>query len=178
MEPLYRLHLVRTDAVAGFSQRLLPEAVKGLAYYDFVEYDIVMFGIGLLAALLAAAGSGGVSAAPADDAPPRAVVVLTMPQPAAQVAGAVFRTPDGKLWLLHDFDPAAGLVQYVVCGRSEAVTLTIRVLADRDGSAVSMTYDMVALDEVGAAHLAALAQHARPLSEHLHDAVSAYLARP
>jgi hypothetical protein len=86
---------------------------------------------------------------------------FVFPQPAAGVAGAVFRTPDGKIWLLHDFDTAAGFVQYVIAGTSELVTLSIHATADASGTAVTMTYDITALDERGAMHLAKSASQCR-----------------
>jgi len=96
--------------------------------------------------------------------------------PAAQVAGAVFTTPDGKLWLLHDYDTAGGLVQYVIVdARSLLVTLTIRISADPSGSAVTMTYDGVALDDGGRAHLEALKRHSQRLRDGMQTAVAAYL---
>ena len=102
---------------------------------------------------------------------------FVFPQPAAEVAGAVFRTPDGKIWLLHDFDTAAGFVQYVIAGTSELVTLSIHASADASGTAVTMTYDIIALDDRGSAHLAKVRVNAAAMSAGMQDAIAAYLAR-
>jgi hypothetical protein len=102
---------------------------------------------------------------------------FVFPQPAAEVAGAVFRTPDGKIWLLHDFDPAAGFVQYVIAGTSELVTLSIHATAEGSGTVVAMTYDITALDDRGAAHLAQVRAHAAAMSAGMQDAIGAYLAK-
>jgi hypothetical protein len=99
------------------------------------------------------------------------------PRPAAQVAGAVFTTPDGAFWLLHDFDPAAGLVQYVVLEPGAlAVTLTIRVEAAAGRSSATLTYDMVALDAAGAAHVDEVRRHSKAMAAHMQSAVGAFLA--
>jgi len=102
---------------------------------------------------------------------------FVFPQPAAGVAGAVFRTPDGKIWLLHDFDTAAGFVQYVIAGTSELVTLSIHATAEGSGTVVAMTYDITALDDRGAAHLAQVRAHAAAMSAGMQDAIGAYLAK-
>jgi hypothetical protein len=91
-------------------------------------------------------------------------------------AGAVFRTADAEVWLLHDFDPAAGLVQYVVTdAHSDIATLTIRVTGTRP-SGVRMTYDIVALNAAGVTHARRLSSHASQLARHMQEAVAAYLA--
>ena len=102
---------------------------------------------------------------------------FVFPQPAAEVAGAVFRTPDGKIWLLHDFDTAAGFVQYVIAGTSELVTLSIHATADASGTAVTMTYDITTLDDRGAAHLAKVRVNAAAMSAGMQDAIGEYLAK-
>ena len=99
------------------------------------------------------------------------------PQPAAQVAGAVFRTPDGRTWLLHDFDTGTGFVQYVISGRSELVVLSIHAKGDASGTGVTMTYEVTALDERGAEHLAQVRAHAAAMSADMQDAIGAYLAK-
>jgi hypothetical protein len=102
---------------------------------------------------------------------------FVFPQPAADVAGAVFRTPDGKLWLLHDFDIASGYAQYVITGKSELVTLSIRATPDASGTAVTMTYDITALDDRGTAHLAKVRAHAAAMSAGMQEAIGAYLTK-
>jgi hypothetical protein len=103
---------------------------------------------------------------------------FVFPQPPLDVAGAVFRTPDGKVWLLHDFDTAGGFVQYVISGPSEMVTLSIHATPEAPGTTVTMTYDITALDDRGAAHLAKVRAHAAAMSAGMQDAIGAYLAKP
>jgi hypothetical protein len=98
------------------------------------------------------------------------------PIPASQIAGAVFRTPGGKIWLLHDYDVARGRVQYVISDPSVVVTLTIDLTAAGSGCVAHMSYDVVALDEQGAAHAATLEAHADEMGHDIHDAVESYLA--
>jgi hypothetical protein len=99
------------------------------------------------------------------------------PRAPKQVAGAVFRTSDGRVWLLHDYDVAAGLVQYVISDANAEITLTIRVLPAGTGSSATMTYDVVALNAAGAEHIAMLRDHSRELSTHMQAAIDAYLAK-
>ena len=99
------------------------------------------------------------------------------PEAPAQVPGAVFTTGDGKVWLLHDYDPAAGLVQYVIVDpASQVVTLTIRVAAALAGSDVTMTYNVVPMGDAGSAHAALLQQNATTLAAQMQGAVASYLA--
>jgi hypothetical protein len=102
---------------------------------------------------------------------------FVFPQPAADAAGAVFRTPDGKVWLVHDFNPGGGFVQYVIAGTSELVTLSIHAVPDEAGTAVTMTYDITALDERGVAHLTKVRAHAAAMSADMQDAIGGYLAK-
>ena len=98
------------------------------------------------------------------------------PERAEEIAGAVFTTPDGALWLLHDFAPSAGLVQYVILDPgSLAVTLTIRAEERGQGTSVTMTYDMVALDDAGAGHIAKMQRHSAAMAQHMQAAVQAFL---
>jgi hypothetical protein len=92
-----------------------------------------------------------------------------------QVPGAVFTT-GSKAWLLHDYDPAKGVVQYVIFEPgSLVVTLTIRVVGDPAGSDATMTYDLVPLNAGGAAHARELRQHAREMSAAMQSAIAGYL---
>jgi hypothetical protein len=104
--------------------------------------------------------------------------VFAYPNPPAQLTGAVFTTDDGRVWLLHDFDTATGLVQYVVIGRDLEMTLTIRVAGTTGGSTATMVCDITALDDKGAAHLTELQEHAHELSAHMQHAIAAYLNQP
>ena len=99
------------------------------------------------------------------------------PRKPKQVAGAVFTISKGQLWLLHDYDTAAGLVQYVIVDANAEITLTIRVVAAGAGSSATMTYDVVALNTAGAEHLATLQRHAHELSAHMQSAIGDYLAK-
>lgn len=99
------------------------------------------------------------------------------PAAPAQVPGAVFTTGDGKVWLLHDYDPAAGLVQYVILDpAAQVVTLTIRVAPAAAGSDVTMTYDVVPMGDAGSAHAALLQRNASALTAQMQSAVASYLA--
>jgi hypothetical protein len=100
------------------------------------------------------------------------------PEQPAQVAGAVFTTGKGRVWLLHDYDIAAGLVQYVTVDEHTAVTLTIRVNAAASGSDATMVYDVVALDSAGRDHLAEMQQHSHELSAHMQHAIGEFLKQP
>jgi hypothetical protein len=99
------------------------------------------------------------------------------PHEPAQVAGAVFTTGKGNIWLLHDFDVAAGRVQYVIVDEDAETTLTIHVTGTGQSSDATMVYDMVALDDSGAAHLTEMQQHARELSGHMQRAITGYLSQ-
>jgi hypothetical protein len=100
-----------------------------------------------------------------------------VPDVPAQASGAVFTTGDGNIWLLHDYDPAAGFVQYVIVDSgSQVVTLTIRVAAAPAGSDVTMTYDIVPLGDAGVTHARALQQNASALTAQMQAAVAGYLA--
>ena len=97
------------------------------------------------------------------------------PIPASQIAGAVFRTAGGKVWLLHDYNVAGGRVQYVIADPSVLVTLTIDVAVEDSGCVAHMSYDVVALDEQGATHAAALGEHANEMGHDIHDAIESFL---
>jgi hypothetical protein len=99
------------------------------------------------------------------------------PRDPRQVAGAVFTTSDGRVWLLHDYDIAAGIVQYVIIDANAEVTLTIHVVTAGAGSSATMTYDVVALNASGAEHIVTLHDHAHELSMHLQSAIGDYLAK-
>ena len=101
---------------------------------------------------------------------------FSYPSPARQIPGAVFRTANGKIWLLHDYDVAAGRVQYVISDPSQEVTLTIDVTPDGSGCTAHMNYDMVALDERGAEHFVDMENHADEMGREIHDAITTYLA--
>jgi len=101
---------------------------------------------------------------------------FVVPEHPSQVAGAVFRTPDAHVWLLHDFDPSAGFVQYIVTdAQSEIATLTIRVSGSHPAS-VRMTYDIIPLDASGTAHAQNLSRHAAGIQQHMQRSIGAYLA--
>lgn len=160
--------------LAALALTLLCGSAPGASDADAARHAVVDVTMHLTAAPERATAAFGplAEAAWAPEFRPRFVY----PVPGAHVAGAVFRTPDGRVWLLHDFDPAAGLVQYVISGPSDSVTLTIRVSADGTGSNATMHYDMVALDDAGAAHHARMRQHYREIGEETAAAVNAYLA--
>ena len=99
---------------------------------------------------------------------------VAQPEP-QQAAGAVFTT-GSKVWLLHDYDPAKGVVQYVIVEpKALVVTLTIRVVDAPGGSDATMTYDLVPLNDAGAAHAEELRQHAREMSAEMQSAIAGYL---
>jgi hypothetical protein len=106
---------------------------------------------------------------------PQFMPEFTYPVPARQIAGAVFRTAGGKVWLLHDYDVTGGRVQYVISEPSAVVTLTIEVVPEGSGCVAHMNYDVVALDEHGIAHAAALEQHADEMGHDMHDAIESFL---
>ena len=68
-------------------------------------------------------------------------------------------------------------MQYVIAGTSELVTLSIHATAEGSGTVVAMTYDITALDDRGAAHLAQVRAHAAAMSAGMQDAIGAYLAK-
>ncbi len=100
---------------------------------------------------------------------------IAQPEP-LQAAGAVFTT-GSRVWLLREFDPSKGVVQYVIFEpQTFVVTLTIDVVSASAGSDATMTYDVVPLNDAGAAHAEQIRLHAHEMSAEMQSAIAAYLA--